>query len=198
MDETGDTDKQALRHQAVLHRNRIHALGTENPDDACAHFFEALRPGAADIVALYWPLPGEFDPGAIMERLLREGVRCALPCVVPGTKILRFALWRDGDALAEGPFGIMQPAEEAEEAVPSIVAVPLLAFDRKGHRLGYGGGYYDATLAALRARGSVTAAGVCYAQQAVLFNLPAEAHDQRLDWVVTPLQAHCFSGKEPA
>ena len=76
---------------------------------------------------------------------------------------------------------------------PDVVIVPLLAFDRRGYRLGQGGGYYDATLADLRAKKNIIAVGLAYAQQACLFNLPVEEHDQKLDWVVTPQGAQEFS-----
>src|SRR6185503_17417551 len=102
--------------------------------------------------------------------------------------------WKDGDPLAEGAFGIMQPSTDAPKWVdPDIVVVPLLAFDRRGYRLGYGSGYYDVTLAALRAKKKIVAVGLGYGQQAVLFNLPSEPHDEKLDWVITPQKAHSFT-----
>ena len=126
-----------------------------------------------------------------MEHLLRGNITCALPCVEEGSRILQFARWTDQSEMTSGKFDILEPAEKGY-ITPDIVLVPLLAFDRKGHRLGYGGGYYDATLAALRAEHTIIAVGLAYAQQACLFNLPTEPHDQKLDWVITPERAHYF------
>ena len=183
-----------LRHEAIRHRDRIHTFNNEDPDAACELFFDAVRPEPGQVVALYWPTEKEFDPSFILERLLKEGFTCALPVTNKENKILRFAVWKDGDPMKFGPFNIQQPVadENTQWVDPDIVVVPLLAFDRQGYRLGYGGGYYDATLAALRAQKKIVAVGVGHAQQAVLFNLPVEPHDERLDWVVTPQQVHRF------
>ena len=185
--------KEALRHEAIRHRDRIDP-GSENYDSASALFFEHIHPAGGQVIGLYWAKGREFNPDAIMERLLQEGYRCALPVVRKGSKELGFALWKDGDPLAEGPFGLQQPvvSEKTVWADPDIVAVPLLAFDRRGHRLGYGSGYYDVTLKTLRAKKKIVAVGLGYGQQAVLFNLPCEPHDEKLDWVITPQKAHCF------
>ncbi len=190
-----DLSKQTMRYEAIKHRDRIHAFNNEDPDEAADLFFEAVQPQPEQAVALYWPKDKEFDTSAILERLLKAGFACGLPVIEKGSRILKFARWRMDDPLVPGPFDVMQPQvnENTEWLAPDIVIVPLLAFDRKGHRLGYGGGYYDATLQALRAEGDLLAVGVGYAQQAVIFNLPAEDHDQRLDWVVTPLKAHRFT-----
>jgi len=190
--------KETLRLEAQRHRDRIELLGqNEDPEHACALFFETIKPAPGQNVALYWPKGKEFDTGAIIERLLKEGIGCALPVMATDRddKVLRFARWDESVALVEGPFKVMQPVvdEATKWITPDIIVVPLLAFDRRGQRLGYGGGYYDATLAALRAqKPDLIAAGVAYAQQAVLFNLPAEPHDQKLDWVITPQKVHRY------
>lgn len=183
--------KETLRLEAIRHRDRIDP-GSEDAEQAADHFFDALKSQPGQVVALYWPKGREFDCGAIMERLLAAGVTCALPVMVEGSRELKFARWDESIALAEGPFGIMQPMSPQQWVEPDIVIVPLLAFDQKGYRLGYGGGYYDATLKALKEKKNVVAVGLAYAQQAVLFGLPREEHDQRLDWVITPLKAQCF------
>jgi 5-formyltetrahydrofolate cyclo-ligase len=96
---------------------------------------------------------------------------------------LRFRAWRPDVALVPGPFGALVP-EAGEEIRPQVLIVPLVAFDRTGLRLGYGGGYYDRTLALLRARGPVHAVGFAYAAQEAPA-LPSEATDLPLDAVVT-------------
>lgn len=189
-----DPSKETLRYEAIRHRDRIHVFRNEDPEAVCALFFDAVKPQPGQVIAAYWPKEKEFDPGSILERALREGYACALPVMKKGEKVLSFARWQDGDALEFGPFNVQQPVagEKTEWAEPDIVIVPLLAFDRKGHRLGYGGGYYDATLRALRQKKPITAVGVGFAQQAVIFNLPVEDHDEKLDWVITPQNAHFF------
>ena len=120
-----------------------------------------------------------------MTALGAAGWRTALPVVVEGTAILTFRAWRPGDAARLGAFGIHEPLPEAEELTPDVVLTPLLAFDRRGGRLGFGAGYYDATLEALRSRGPVLAIGLAFETQEV-DQVPTEPHDQRLDAVVTP------------
>ena len=186
-----EATKETLRREAIRHRDRIDPE-SEDADNACALFFENVKPQAGQTVALYWPKGREFDCGAITERLLKEGFTCCLPIIQKNKKILKFAKWGESVKLEEGPFGIMQPAGRRKWAQPDIVILPLLAFDRHGYRLGYGGGYYDTTLAALRKKKEVVAVGLGYAQQAVLFNLPREEHDQRMDWVITPQRAVSF------
>lgn len=188
-------DKNTFRKEAKLHRARIDASDPdEDPDMACAHFFKSINPAKDQIVAVYWPADNEFDIGPIIDRLLDEGIQCALPVMQDGSRILRFAVWDPQIMLDEGPYGIMQPRidENTKWTEPDIICVPLLAFDRKGYRIGYGGGYYDATLSALSSAKQIVSVGVCFAKQAVLFNLPVEAHDQKLDWVITPQNAHRF------
>ncbi|PJB70425.1 MAG: 5-formyltetrahydrofolate cyclo-ligase [Alphaproteobacteria bacterium CG_4_9_14_3_um_filter_47_13] len=189
-----DLSKETLRQEAIRHRDRIHIFNNEDTDVVCELFFDSIKPQKEQIIALYWPRGKEFDPGYILERLLKEGFCCALPVIEKESRILRFVVWKENDPLEAGLFNILQPVlnEKSEWVEPDIVIVPLLAFDRKGYRLGYGGGYYDATLRALRHKKEVVAVGVCYAQQAVIFNLPVEPHDERLDWVITPQQIHRF------
>lgn len=183
--------KETLREQARLHRDRIDPF-SEDFEQAITLFYDAVKPNKEQIVGLYWPKGREFDTRGLLEQLLRDGISCALPVMEKGTRILTFRTWAEGEELALNNFGVAQPVA-GRIVKPDILVVPLLAFDRRGHRLGYGGGYYDATIAALRTEKKVIAAGFCYAQQAVLFNLPAEEHDIRLDWVVTPVKAHSFT-----
>lgn len=189
-----DGDKESLRKEAALHRARI-VRGAEDGARACAHFFEALAPGPEKIVAAYWPRGTEFSPLDILHELLRRGNICALPAMRGGgERVLDFIVWSDGAPLVEGSFGLLEPRrdEGARIAAPDIVLVPLLAFDRKGYRLGYGKGCYDATLSVLRETKPVLAVGLAFAEQAVLFNLPREPHDVPLDWIVTPQGARFF------
>lgn len=188
-------EKETLRAEALRHRAMLDPRD-ENPEGAADIFFEALSPRPELVVATYWPKDKEFDPYPILERLLKQGNTCCLPLVQKESRELKFAPWAEGDPLEKGPYGVMQPkvTDDTVFAEPGLLIVPLLAFDRRGYRLGYGGGYYDATLRALRQRKTIIAVGVAYARQACLFNLPADEHDEKLDFVITPDAAHDFRG----
>ncbi len=141
-------------------------------------------PGA--VVSGYWPFRSEIDPRPLMARLAAAGARIALPVTPPkgSDAPLHFRLWDAVDELRPGHFPVHEPPTHAKTVEPDLVLVPLLAFDRRGHRLGYGAGHYDRTLARLRALKPVTALGLAFAAQEV-DELPAGPHDQRLDGVVT-------------
>lgn len=149
-----------------------------------ARVLEAAPLPAGAVVAGYWPMRGEIDVLPLLGALSQRGQVTALPAVIGRKDPLVFRRWAPGEPLEEGLYGTRHPAVSAAVVRPVCLLVPLLAFDRKGIRLGYGGGFYDRTLAALRAVGPVVAVGVAYAGQEVE-SLPAEPHDERLDWVVT-------------
>lgn len=179
--------KETLRKEAVRCRDRI-VPDPARSERLCRRFFDAIQPDLSQIVAAYWPKGREASPLAILERLAEQNYACALPVIPEEGRVLRFARWHATEPLKEGPYGILQPPinQETLWVDPDIVVVPLLAFDRLGNRLGYGGGYYDATLSALRARKNILVVGLAYAEQLCLFPLPSEPHDQRLDCVLTP------------
>ncbi len=142
---------------------------------------------AADrVVAGYWPVGFELDGRPLLLGLSAAGWALALPVVTAPDAPLAFRSWRPDDLLVAGGYGIPEPAPSAPLVRPAVVLVPLLAFDRAGHRLGQGAGHYDRTLAALRMPGSapVLAVGLAFAAQEVPA-VPASVHDQRLDWIVT-------------
>lgn len=142
----------------------------------------ALPPGA--VVAGYWPLGREIDPRPLMLALAGRGHPLVLPVTGKRGTPLVFRRFRFGDPLVAGPFGTRQPGEGAEALSPGFLLVPVVAFDATGVRIGHGAGYYDATLAALRASRAVIALGCGYAAQQA-DSLPAGTHDQRLDAVAT-------------
>ncbi len=140
---------------------------------------------AGAVVSGFWPIPGEFDPRPLMEALAAAGHRLCLPVVAGRGRPLAFRVWAPGDALERTGFGLSVPRRDAPAATPAFLIVPLLAFDRRGHRLGYGAGYYDRTIAGLRARGErIFALGVGFASQEIP-EVPALPHDERLDAVAT-------------
>ncbi len=176
--------KQELRQQARELRSRLQPT-LDAAEEASRLFFETFQPSADQIVAAYWPKGREFDVRVIIDDCLQRHIPLALPIIPKQGRVMQFALWRDGDPLVTNSFNVPEP-QGGNPVLPDIVIVPFLAFDRRGHRLGYGGGHYDATLADLRAKKEIIAIGVGYGEQAVLFNLPSDAHDQRLDAIITP------------
>lgn len=189
-----NSEKQIYRIEAKRHRERID-IRDEDVDAAVDKFFKTIKPSKDQIVACYWPIKREFDTSELLHRLLDQGIQCCLPVIQKDTKELLFVTWNDSVEMEKGDYDVVQPKidENTKCVVPDIVVVPMLAFDRQGHRLGYGGGYYDATLKALKSKKKTISVGWAYAQQAVLFNLPAEDHDQVLDFVITPKDVHSFT-----
>lgn len=169
------TDKNALRTQALTAR----AAGGDN-NAATANLKQALAPFAGQILAGYWPMRGEIDPRPAMQA--HDGPVC-LPVVALRDHPLIFREWREGE-LDPGPLGTSHPKESAMLMTPRVLIVPLAGFDRAGHRIGYGGGYYDRTLHMLRGMGPVAAIGFAYSVQE-LPQIPAGPYDQALDLVVT-------------
>jgi len=134
-------------------------------------------------IAGYWPLRSEADIIPALTKLDQQGNQCLLPATGERHSPLVFREWSPGDKLQMSNFGVQEPTDDKPIHVPDILLVPLLAFDSTGHRLGYGGGYYDRTIAALRKEG-VMSAGIAFSGQQV-DALPNEKHDQHLDMVVT-------------
>jgi len=147
---------------------------------------QMFRPEAGAIVAGYWPIRTELDPRPLMQQFVAAGLTTALPATPQPGKPLIFHLWQEGDPVVEGLYGTSEPAPEAPRCEPDILLVPMLAFDKAGYRLGYGGGFYDRSLAALRAvKPEVRAVGVAFGAQHVDL-VPRGEHDARLDAVLTP------------
>ena len=136
------------------------------------------------IVSGYSPLKSEISPVPLMRRLADAGAKLALPVVQGRSHPLIMRAWAFGEPLGSGVWGIREPKPEAPEVFPDILIVPLLAFDRRGERLGYGAGHYDRTIARLRAMKPIVTIGVAFAAQEVP-DLPSTSLDERLDFVLT-------------
>lgn len=171
-------EKAAVRRAALARRKAAHAEGLDAA--AQANLASHLRPWAGGTLAGYLPIRSEIDPTPVMAAWNGP---VGVPVVDGPGRPLRFRAWRPGCSMVEGPFGILAP-ENGEEIVPDVLIVPLAAFDDRGVRLGYGGGFYDRTLAGLKARAEVHAVGFAYSAQ-YEFALPCEATDVPLDAVVT-------------
>lgn len=172
--------KASARAAAVDRRAEARAAADHAALDA--HLREALAPFSGATLAGYLPIRTEADPRRAMAAWSETAPLC-LPVVLGAGKPLEFRSWRPGQALAPGAFGVDVPAAGAI-LQPDILIVPLLAFDAAGYRLGYGGGFYDRTLAALRAKSQVTAIGLAFAGQKVPA-CPREPTDAPLDLIVT-------------
>ncbi|WP_420133800.1 5-formyltetrahydrofolate cyclo-ligase [Rhodopseudomonas sp.] len=152
----------------------------------------ALPPNA--VVSGYAPIRGELDPKPLMRALAACGARLALPAVEQPGLPLRFRAWQPGDTLQRSSLGIDEPRRDAPELIPDILLVPLAAFDALGHRIGYGAGYYDRTLDALRATRPVVTMGLAFAVQQIAA-VPAAAHDVALDYVLTERETLIFRSR---
>jgi 5-formyltetrahydrofolate cyclo-ligase len=178
--------KQDLRLIAKQRRAEcFRRHGSEAGEDIARHGLAFLDPSPGSVISAYAAIGEEIDPLPLAMLLLSQSFRVVLPVMNGKGRPLLFREWRPGDRLEEKVWGIREPLASAPEAEPQIMLVPLLAFDRRGYRLGYGGGFYDRTLASLRARHPVAAVGLAYDEQE-LEAVPHLDHDQRLDWVLTP------------
>lgn len=173
--------KVALRE--TMRRLRLGCATNEATQGVC-HRLVADLPVSGGPVAGFWPIGSELDVRPVLRRVADAGGVAALPVSGPKGTPLVFRVWDPAVPLVDGRFGIAEPDQTRPEVVPRVVLVPLLAFDRRGMRLGYGGGYYDRTLALLRQRGGVLAIGVAFAGLEVT-EVPADENDERLDWIVT-------------
>jgi len=179
-----DTAKASLRRDATERRR---AAVRDNPDAGAAardNFLGAVKVAEGIPISAYWPLEEEFDPRPLFMALHRRGHPIGLPVILGKGQPLLFRLWEPASELVRGAFRVMTPPPIAPELVPQMLLVPLLAFDRAGYRLGYGGGFYERTLAELRKLKPVVAIGVAYAEQE-MDEVPVADYDEPLDWILT-------------
>jgi len=176
--------KSELRRMAMARREALPATDRIAAAQAIAARGLPVTAAAGMVVSGYSPLKSEISPMPLLRRCADAGADLALPVVIGRGKPLVMRAWAFGAPLDSGVWGIRQPTAAAPEVFPDILIVPLLAFDRRGHRIGYGAGYYDMTLARLRAMKPVTAIGIAFAAQEIDL-VPATPRDARLDFVLT-------------
>ena len=182
--------KEFIRAEALRHRQALQ-VDPAWAEQAADQFLSTLNVPPGSVVSVYYPKGKELDTLPLVETLWAKKIFCALPVMQPDAQTLKFAMWNQDTSLVEGSFGIPVPSDP-HYVTPHIVVVPLLIFDQVGHRLGYGKGFYDVTLKHLRELRDITAVGYAYAEQACLFALPREDHDEKLDLVVTPQRVFDF------
>lgn len=186
--------KAALRDVAAALRAQAHAAASpfavENQTQNILAILETkLGAQTQGPVCGYWPIRTEADSRPALEALASQGTQTGLPAV-QGQELV-FRLWRPGEPTAPGAYGIPEPLAQSPPVRPAALIVPLLTFDYAGHRLGYGGGFYDRALRALRAQGPILAIGLAFEAQKTDL-LPAEPGDEALDVVVTELRIREF------
>ena len=176
--------KSQLRAEALARRDALPAAERAAAAETIAArpFPVPVPPGA--VVSGFMPLKSEINPLPLLRKLAAAGARLALPAIAGRGKPLIMRAYAFGDEFARGQWGIREPKPEAPELLPDILIVPLACFDRAGHRIGYGAGYYDMTINALRAKKKVVAVGIAFAAQEIA-RVPATERDARLDLVLT-------------
>lgn len=178
-------EKRQARGAASKARARAYETDNGRAADAiAARGLPVARTAGYQSVSAFYPYKSEISTLPLLARLAGDGWTTALPVVVAPGEPLVFRAWRPGEATVPGVWDIPVPPEASSAIVPDVLVVPLLAFDRAGYRLGYGGGFYDRTLAKLRRVKPVVAVGMAFAAQEVA-EVPHDANDQRLDFVMT-------------
>jgi 5-formyltetrahydrofolate cyclo-ligase len=176
--------KKALRDTALARREALSAVEREAAAATVAARGLPVAVATGAVLSGYSPIRSEFDPVPLMRHMEGAGATLALPVIVARDQPLLFRQWLNGTVLLKGQLGILEPDPAAPALDPDIMLVPLAAFDRRGHRIGYGAGHYDRSLAMLRARKAVIAIGLAFSVQEVAA-VPNDGHDERLDFVLT-------------
>lgn len=175
--------KAAMRTRAHAVRDALWAdRRVEASKAAAEHFFNGVTLNPGDVVAAYWPIRDELDVKPVLTRLMDDGQPVCLPVVIGDGLPLELRLWQPGTALYPSGFGTLAPDELAPIVEPDVILMPLLGYDKRGTRLGYGGGYYDRTLSRLGKRPKLI--GFAFAAQEC-DHIPRDSHDVPLDAVVT-------------
>ncbi len=182
--------KAGLRSEAAKRRDALEIDDRLEWDQQLTENLLAsgLLDGFGGTLAAYWPMRSEADPRPLMVALKERGIALALPAMVRRAdgdgREIAFRSWTPWEPIMPGGFGTLIPLESAPVVQPTALIVPLLAFDRRCHRLGYGKGHYDRAIATLTAQGPLLAIGLAYAAQEIA-EVPAEPHDQSLYAVAT-------------
>ncbi|WP_363347684.1 5-formyltetrahydrofolate cyclo-ligase [Methylocystis echinoides] len=185
-DPKTDLRRHALARRDLVTPQEAHAAAAAAAARGLALVTKiAAKAGVATpVISVYWPIRSELNTRPLIDALAARGYGVVLPVMHKVRHPLVFRDFTPGDDLVKGPFGLSEPSEDKIARDPDILFSPLAAFDRRGFRLGYGGGIYDATLSELRSRKQVTAIGVAYSCQET-DHVPTEPHDQRLDYLLT-------------
>jgi 5-formyltetrahydrofolate cyclo-ligase len=171
-------------HQRRDQYKQTHDLQTSGQDVLDRLISAAIIPPKA-IIGSYWPVKSEIDVRPLLSYFYEQGHVCALPVVQASQKPLLFREWCPGNLLISGIYNILTPDETAPLVIPDVLFIPVLGFDRHGHRLGHGEGYYDRTLESLRAHHPIIAIGIAFDWQEV-DTIPRLDHDEPMNYIITP------------
>jgi 5-formyltetrahydrofolate cyclo-ligase len=183
--------KDDLRATALARRDALNAEVRAAAARAIAVRAFPVEIAGGAIVSGYWPIRSEVDPMPLMRRLAAQGARLALPAITGRDQPLTFRAWSSETEMLQGQLGIMEPSPRSDVVEPDIVLVPLAAFDRVGHRIGYGAGHYDRSLRQLMMSKPIVAIGLAFAVQQI-DTVPSLPHDVRLDFVLTEISTIDF------
>jgi 5-formyltetrahydrofolate cyclo-ligase len=176
--------KSVLRAAALAKRDAMPAAERQAAAEAITARGLPVDITPGMIVSGFMPMKSEINPLPLLRKFSAAGAQLALPCIAGRGKPLIMRGWKFGDAFKAGQWGIREPVPEAPEVAPDILIVPLACFDRAGHRIGFGAGYYDMTIRALRQKKKIVAIGIAFAAQEIAA-VPATERDERLDFVLT-------------
>jgi 5-formyltetrahydrofolate cyclo-ligase len=177
--------KKSARSAAAIVRKAAHeGLQHTAPLALVSHPFPVKPESGRQIVSAFYPYKSEIDTRPLLGKLAGEGWTTCLPIVIGEGLPLEFRRWLPGEPTILGVWGIPRPPDSAPIMEPDVLIIPMLAFDRAGYRLGYGGGFYDRTLEKLRIRKTIIAIGAAYSAQEIS-RVPISAHDQGLDYIIT-------------
>jgi 5-formyltetrahydrofolate cyclo-ligase len=178
------TKAEARKAAAKIRKSAHEQLKDDAPLMLASHGLPFPPSVARNVVSAFFPYKSEIDTRPLLGKLAGEGWTTCLPIVIALGEPLIFRRWLPGQPTIPGTWDIPQPTDDAELVIPDVLLVPMMAFDKRGFRLGYGGGFYDRTLQELRAQKAIIAIGVAYAAQEV-DSVAHDSHDQALDYVVT-------------
>ena len=185
MTDTRAPDKTQMRHRMRTLRAEAAARDPDSAEKLADKFPMKLLERYGPVVAGYVAINEEIDPAPLMQKLARAGAELCLPRVEADGVTMTWRLWSQGEPLERKAFGLSEPSEDAPEMTPTLILAPVLAFDALGNRLGYGKGHYDRAVGRLRESGRAFACALAYMAQQIEA-VPAEDHDQPLDWAATP------------
>jgi 5-formyltetrahydrofolate cyclo-ligase len=184
MTELTEIKAEARKTAAIARKIAHDMVKNDAPLQLASHAFPVQPTSTRKVVSAFFPYKSEIDARLLLGKLAGEGWTTCLPIVIALREPLVFRRWLPGEPTIPGVWGIPRPTCDAPIVEPDVLLVPLMAFDRKGYRLGYGGGFYDRTLELLRAKKTIIAIGVAYAAQEV-DSVPHDSHDQALDFIMT-------------
>jgi 5-formyltetrahydrofolate cyclo-ligase len=192
-DTTISDQKAELRAAALARRDALPAAERQAGAETIANRALPVSVAPGTIVSAFMPMKSEINPLPLLRKLADRGAHLALPAIDKRGKPLIMRAWKFGDPFKAGQWGIREPVAEAPQVDPDILIVPLACFDRAGQRIGYGAGYYDMTIHALRAKKKIIAIGIAFAAQEIP-HVPATERDERLDLVLTEREVIDFRG----